>query len=111
MCILFVVIGATLQALTEAALEEIERQEAAMETIDAADALDKHVVEEISGGETWLCLRLYVILGLYVKLYPTVLVRFWYGRTCSHPVKLTARPYCCFHSHISRHVFNDEVKR
>jgi len=36
--------GSTLQDLTEAALEEIERQEAAMET---TEALDGSVVEEI----------------------------------------------------------------
>ena len=45
-------LGTTLQDLTEAALEEIERQEAAMEGIESGvvEEEDGSVVQEISGG-------------------------------------------------------------
>lgn len=44
--------GTTLQDLTEAALEEIERQEAAMEGLESAEGVDEEpVVHEISSGE------------------------------------------------------------
>lgn len=42
--------GATLKDLTDAALEEIERQEAAMEALENADDLEGAVVHEISAG-------------------------------------------------------------
>ncbi|KAH3769966.1 zinc finger and SCAN domain-containing protein 2-like [Dreissena polymorpha] len=42
--------GATLQDLTEAALEEIERQEAAMESAEASNTIGNSVIHEIVGG-------------------------------------------------------------
>ena len=44
-------IGTTLQDLTEAALEEIERQEAAMENLDGTETITAgSVIHEISAG-------------------------------------------------------------
>lgn len=46
--------GTTLQDLTDAALEEIERQEAAMEELDTTDCPlnNGNVIHEISTGES-----------------------------------------------------------
>ena len=41
------ILGTTLQDLTEAALEEIERQEAAMESLDGTEVVEGAVVQEI----------------------------------------------------------------
>lgn len=47
----FCISGTTLQDLTEAALEEIERQEAAMEGLDGTEPISGgSVIHEISSG-------------------------------------------------------------
>lgn len=48
---LYYISGTTLQDLTEAALEEIERQEAAMEGLDGTEPISgSSVIHEISSG-------------------------------------------------------------
>ena len=46
------VAGNTLKDLTEAALEEIERQEAQLEAMETGEVLDESVVQELGVGES-----------------------------------------------------------